>query len=384
MKKILTLVICYLLCFQTANVFAATPLGTLDCLENSNEDYIFTVRESGKRFLLLDITDDKSSKFFIMGIDYYGEGAFDEFSNQRLEPELMSNASYKLNRILTGEGIKQSHTQKVYKLPENIVKYIDFNHLWKTEGTGSAKGNAKDAYTTVCGVNLLSQAEFMNHKSKIGACDEMFARKDSPRASGWWLRDGSSNGKEMLAVRLGDKPWIGTWTASDAGLFYRPIFYVSRDFFSNVPIDLKTAGKNVIEVFKEYYTAGELKQIYSDKEIYDYIGYKPPVSIKADTFTDGAKPIKHIKGSKRLCARVDVMNNMLDKRQGILAMTYYDCFAKPIDTICVWVEIPSGENQTHELELNLKEYPNEGSYVKITFIESEKIKQTNNSIKFYY
>ena len=218
---------------------AEKPFGTLDCSINSNSDYIFKLKGSGQRFLLLDVLDDNDSKFFLMGIDYYGQGAFDEFGKQRLDVEQSGNIAYKLNNILTGDGMVQSFTKKVYSIPSQIVDYIDFNHVWRTKGSGSSKGNAKNDYTTVCGVNLLSQEEFLKYISKIGAFDELLLKKYSPNGSGWWLRDAAPDGSNMLAVRSGEKPWINLWTASDTNLFYRPVFYVSKDFFGNVPIDLK-------------------------------------------------------------------------------------------------------------------------------------------------
>ena len=57
--------------------FSASPVGDAGFLEKSNPDYIFTVR--GRKFLLLDTTGDKDSKFLLMGIDYYGQGVFDEY-----------------------------------------------------------------------------------------------------------------------------------------------------------------------------------------------------------------------------------------------------------------------------------------------------------------
>ena len=114
MKKLLILLVCMILCFQNMQVMAEQPIGTLDCMINSNSDYIFTVKGSGKRFLLLDVLNDNDSKFFLMGIDYYGQGAFDEFGKQRLDIEQMGNVAYKLNNMLTDEGLVQSFTKKMY------------------------------------------------------------------------------------------------------------------------------------------------------------------------------------------------------------------------------------------------------------------------------
>ena len=362
---------------------AEQPYGTLDCIYNSNPDYIFKIKGSAQRFLLLDVFDDSDSKFLMMGIDYYGQGAFDEFGKQRLDTEMMGNAAYKLNTVLTGEGMVQSFTKKVYSLPKELVEYIDFNHVWKTKGSGSAKGNAKNDYTTVCGVNLLSQEEFLKYKSRIGAFDELLLKKYSPNGSGWWLRDGASDGSNMLAVRTGDKPWIHLWASADTNLFYRPVFFVNKDFFGNVPIDLKSAGDGVKSLFKEYYTVGELKNIYKESDVYDYLDYKSNVTVKTESFTNGKDSISKINNTESICAKVSVTNNQKANQVGTLVMTYYDCKGRTKQMDSKRISIAANETQTHNLSLNLNERPEKDSYVKITFMEDKNSFQTNNSVRFY-
>lgn len=383
MKKLLKLLVCMILCFQNMQVMAETPFGTLDCMNNSNSDYIFKIKGSGQRFLLLDVFDDNDSKFFVMGIDYYGQGAFDEFGKQRLDVEQTGNVAYKLNKVLTGEGLVQSFTQKVYSLPSEIVDYIDFNHAWKTKGSGSSKGNAKNDYTTVCGVNLLSQEEFLKYISKIGAFDELLLKKYSPNGSGWWLRDGAPDGSNMLAVRSGDKPWINLWTASDTKLFYRPVFYVSKDFFGNVPIDLKSAGEGVKSIFKEYYTIGELKKIYKEADVYDYLDYKSDITVKVERFTNGKDSISKINNAELVCAEIIITNNQMSEQSGTIVMTYYDCNGRTKQIDSRRILISANETQAHKLSLNFSEVPEKDSYVKITFVEDKKSFQSNNSIRFY-
>lgn len=384
MRKLLILLVCAIICFQSMQVMAAQPLGTLECLESSNPDYIFSLKGSGKRFLLLDILDDPEGKFFLMGIDYYGQGAFDEFSKQRLDVEQVGNAAYKLNNLLIGDGIANNFTKKAYNIPDEVVDYIDFNHVWQTKGSGNSKGNAKNDYTTVCGVNLLSQDEFVKYQSRIGTYDNLFEKKDSPNGSGWWLRDGDSSGINMLAVRKGEKPWIGVWAANDTNLLYRPVFYVSRDFFGKVPIDLKSAGKNIKEIFKTYYTVGELAKMYKETDIYNYLDYKPNITVGVQRFTNGETDITKINDARKLYANVSLTNNQVFEQHGTLVMTHYDCYGRAKQVDSKKIDISAQETQMHALELYLNEIPDEGSYVKITFIGDRINTQTCNSIRFYY
>ena len=124
--------------------------------------------------------------------------------------------------------------------------------------------------------------------------------------------------------------------------------------------------------------------MYKEGEIYDYLDYKPSVEIKVTEFTDGKKSVSCIRGAKGISAKVNINNNTSDSHKGIVTLTYYDRFARPIDIDCKKIEIMPEENVLCDLELLFRELPVEGSYVKITFIENKKITQTNNSVKFYY
>ena len=187
----------------------------------------------------------------------------------------------------------------------------------------------------------------------------------------------------MLAVRSGDKPWINLWTASDASLFYRPVFYVSKDFFGNVPIDLKSAGEGVKSIFKDYYTIGELKKIYKEADVYDYLDYKSDITVKVDRFTNGKDSISKINDAKSVYADVSITNNQITDKFGTIVMTYYDCNGRTKQIDSKRIFISAGETQAHKLSLSFNEIPEKDSYVKITFVEDKKSFQSNNSIRFY-
>ena len=194
MRKILALAISILL--ACSSLVSAADVAAVSKRDTSDENYIFRTKGSNQRFLLLDVTDDKDSKFFIMGIDYYGQVAFNTSAGNKFAPDLSLNIGYKLNHAFVTDGFVQSHTQKTYKLPQNVIEHIDFNHVWETEGTDK---NGENRYKTTCGIALLSQEELIKHQNKIGWSDNLLNRKDSPNGNVWWLRTGRHNG-EILVV----------------------------------------------------------------------------------------------------------------------------------------------------------------------------------------
>ncbi len=383
MKRKCIILVLLVLLLTNINTFAASPVGDVGFREKSNPDYIFTVKGSNRRFLLLDTTNDKNSKFLLMGIDYYGQGFFDEYSNQRYDVENSSNAGYVLNKTLINEGLQQSFTKVIYKIPDNVVEHINFNHEWLTHG-GNTNGNAKNDYKTVCGITLLSQEELLKYKSIIGTKDDIFDGGYTPKGTAWWLRDGDKSSKSMLAVRVADGIKVGLWGASDTSAQYRPIFYVDRDFFGKVPIELSSAGKEVLTVFNKQYTVGELKKIYEEKEIYDFLQYTPDIKVDALSYSNGQKEISSIKGVNSIIANVNITNNASTSKVGVLIMTYYDVYGRAIKVTSKKMLISAGETRNSSLEMKLDKETDEGSYIKITFLDGNKLRQSNNSIKLYY
>ncbi len=383
MRRKCTILVLVVLLLTNIETFAASPVGNVEFLEKSDPDYIFTVKGSNRRFLLLDTTNDKNSKFLLMGIDYYGQGVFDGYGNQRYDTENSSNAGYILNKTLIDEGLQQSFTKVIYKIPNNVVEHINFNHEWLTQG-GNANGNAKKDYKTVCGINLLSQEELLKYKSIIGTKDDIFDGGYTPKGTAWWLRDGDKSSKSMLAVRISGEIRVGLWGSSDNSAQYRPIFYVDRDFFSEVPIELSSAGKEVLAVFNKQYTIGELKKIYEEKELYDILQYAPDIKVNALSYSDGQKEISSIKGVDHIIANVDITNNAAMAKSGILIMAYYDAYGRSIKVTSKKMLISSGETRDSSLELQLDKVADEGSYIKITFLDGNKLHQSNNSLKLYY
>lgn len=381
MRKILTLLLSAALTVASAAPAAyAAEASQIAYREFSDENYIFRVKGSEQRFLLLDTTDDKNSKYFIMGIDYYGQMAFDTLGSQKFDTTSAMNVAYKLNNSFITEGFKQSFTERVYKLPQNVIDHIDFNHVWTTE---SCLEVAKE-FKSVCGISLLSLEEMYKYQSKIGWADNIVRNgKDSPNSHVWWLRTGHKQAKQMYTVKPSNLD-VSMWGITDATPQIRPVFYVDSDFFGEVPIDLETAGKYVREVFKPNFTAGELKKIYPESDLYNYLGYKSLVDTSVISATDGTKEITKLNEVSNISVNAEFSNNNVKSESGIAIMTYYNAYGEAIKTDSVSMLIAPGETRSCKLSLNFDNAPEQDDYVKITFVNRSKpYEHNNNCVKYY-
>lgn len=195
------------------------------------EENIFRIEGSDKEFVLLDDEDG----FFVLAKDQYGKRAFDPDGTQKFDIEDSNNIAYWLNNGFLKDG------NGGLKLPDEIIKYIDPDREWFTEG-GFSKGNCPEDYTTTCGVTLLSQIEWSKY-------DEVFGVVDDIGLYGWWLRTGRGIGGNESSVMVGmtGQGRIGETfgqTSSNSTQYYvRPAFYLKDEFFTTVKLD--KMGNNV-------------------------------------------------------------------------------------------------------------------------------------------
>lgn len=108
-------------------VFADTtvtlPVGKLsDALRNTPKENIFCTQSApDKRFVLLDSDNDG---YLVLADEIYLLREFDPDGTQKFDTEDENNIAYYLNNEFLNEDY----------IPSEIIKYIDFDREWKTEG----------------------------------------------------------------------------------------------------------------------------------------------------------------------------------------------------------------------------------------------------------
>lgn len=263
---------------------------------NTPVENVFKVQGSTKEFVLLNTTENDSSKYFILAKDAYGPHAYDPDNTQRFDPSDPNNLAYWLNNAFKTSGNGAGNI-----LPSEILAHIDYNHQWLTEG-GYINGNCPTDYTTTAGIVVLSQTEWANNITKFGVRDNI---KNAP----WWLRTGrgiNGNANVILCSQVSDT-LLGQTHINNANVTtvnVRPAFYLDKSFFSSVKLDLASLGSNVKAAILNTYTWDDLSGIYSNSELVS-MGYEPPV--EADTTAPSWTTSSAIVASNTTDGSFDVM-----------------------------------------------------------------------------
>ena len=205
-----------------------------------------------KKFIVLDCD---SSGFLILANEIYGTASFDSDNMQKFDVNKQNNIAYYLNN----DFLKDDNF-----LPPEIVPYIDYKRVWKTEG-GNDSGACPKSYDTVCGVSLLSYTEFLKYYGKIGLFD------DAARVN-WWLRSPLGGDLKALVVSGGTYTDEGKLKSANASLAMgvRPLFWVNKNFFADVKVNISQMGENIKKSIVKNISAQFLKDgkaQYNDYEL---------------------------------------------------------------------------------------------------------------------
>ena len=238
----------------------ATPLTKFN--KSSIPENIFKVAGNSQSFTLIGETDEK---YFIASNEDYGVKSFSETGNQIFNPNEKDNIAYWLNN----EFISSDYTGK--KLPQQILDYIDYDHVWKTEPSGNGSDGEAE-----CGVALLSQTEFVNNINILGIKDNMNSNgREEDEYNFWWTRspDCSNSDKVMSIAFLGS---ILSANPANKRLI-RPAFYVDKSFFENVRLDTSYMGSVVkntlksLDIGKAGYSPSDLEIIKDNANDFVYV-----------------------------------------------------------------------------------------------------------------
>lgn len=274
-----------------------------------------TFKVGDKTFTLLDTFDNDESTFFVTVNDYYGTK---DISSIYMDPTDPTSYAYWMDKIFKTSG---NGDGKV--LPTQIVKYINNNHIWLTEGapespTGTSKSNddiAAQNYTFKAGVAPISVSEIKRYKDVIGSADGF----EEISKAAFFTRTGANNTEInnstvdyiICATRglnaddaTSDNMWFPHWNVG-SGTHIKPVFYLTKEFFKNVELDMRNVGDNVWAAMKEVYSIEELSDIYDEETLSD-MGFtsKSTFSVSYSKYGDAADLYETLNGATSLQANV--------------------------------------------------------------------------------
>ena len=343
------------LCVATITLSASVEAVTIQKINArafSDEAYIFRIKGSNQKFLLLDETDDNNSKFFVCGIGYYGRKAINSGGKHKFDPNDPQSMAYFLNNDFLTQGTLSGFKLTYHKLPDEVIDHIDFNHVWECEEAKSG-GDAPTPYKIKCGVVLPSQTELIKYKDIIGWDDNYRSFDNDVTLYPWGTRSVSNDGTILSAIVNISMTQLSSFGKTTELMGIRPVFYLDVNFFKDVELDLQNTGEKVIELFRKYYTLDDMKKLYTEQECYDYLDYRTDISLE---YENG------------FCK----LTNKSDKEsEGILLTVYCDEGGYPLGQTFKRVKILAGETVSVENYVDL-DYKN-AHYAQISFCEFDDL-----------
>lgn len=238
-------------------VISYSPIGAV---KNTPPENLFSVDDSGRKFILLDNGGGGDSKYFVLAYDSYAAAQFDPDAYQKFDPEDKNNVAYIMNRALMGTEEYKGYD----KLPEAMIKSVNKNQSWSIDaGYEFADGSV------TCPLGLLSAGEYMKYMGRFGIVDKIDTQSSRP---GWWLRSArgyDANKGHVIMVHTANAQLGATISWDSYGvLAVRPCFYLDSGFFAENKLNVKGMGSNIKKEILKSCDDSALKTLgYSDEEI---------------------------------------------------------------------------------------------------------------------
>ncbi len=317
---------------------AQTQIANLDgFMEETPDKYRFTI--DGRGFVLLDTFDNDKSTYYVTTTEAYGDMqtlAVESGDWEVPTGKQINYDAYKSDAFLNGDFLTNGNNFSVlsddsttyYKLPQGIIDHINKDHVWWRFVNEYRKQNGvQSTYKT--GVSLLSWTDFMTYAGKFGVT-EVFDDanvKFGDIEKAYYLRDTNNwGGDSALAVlRVGSNAvgcaYVGV-SAQKAGLL-RPAFYLDKDFFQTVRIDLSQTGEAILDMMRESYCVEDLIELYSEEELTEK-GFLHRYSMRASyTQCNDSKELTSLAGVSSLQANVTIRNRSNSETNAVLLLAVY-------------------------------------------------------------
>ena len=227
----------------------------------SPAEYKFQVSGSDKVYVLLNNVNatEEDGQFVIadyaniLNKKYYNS----DTGSQRFDPTDPLSIAYYIN---------SPDYMNAY-IPSEMLDYIN-EHTWWIERGYKDGTNYEDPYSVSCKIALLSTTEYGKNVDRIGT---VVGRH-------WWLRTPVSNQPNRIAALVSSTNYdwqrkvythyasTSTWPA------IRPCFYLDKEFFKEVKLDVATMGSEVKKYLLENVSREEAGRLYTQIEM-ESIGY---------------------------------------------------------------------------------------------------------------
>lgn len=256
------------LCALPMSAFAArmdvdkTP--DLNRPRKTPEKILFSLENNEYRFAMLDYGEDG---FYIITTKGLGRLQYDPAGSAKFDPNKEGSIAHRLNNEYLTQGINGSI------LPKQVIDHLVLRD-WPIEA-GVANSDFPEDYTARCKVALMSMTEWKQYQYDFGMYDD-------ESWWGWYLRtswaaDLRSTAADVMAVsgeNAAGPIVINVPAPTACGV--RPVFYLDRDFFKTVRLNLTTTGATVKKWLRTVYTEQELSGIYSTEEVQEIVNAEVP------------------------------------------------------------------------------------------------------------
>lgn len=268
-----------------------------------NTDYKFKVGD--KTFALVDTFNNDRSTFFVVPEDYYGTYGM---THVYFDASDKTSMAYAMNTTFLNDGFGEG------TLPEDVVKYIDFDHMWACESAPLSRNEkVHEDYAFKAGVTLLSFTEVEKYKNILATVDNLLGYT---RTTTNYRNE--NNEKEYINYINWRDGYTGTWTnlwdTVGAKSYVKPVFYLGKDFFKEVKLDLDTVGDKALEMLNGVYTVEDLKSLYGVSDL-EAKGFKHNYELSA-SFSGNAGGDAVLSGN--------ITSNVMGEHSKVLILCVYD------------------------------------------------------------
>lgn len=253
-----------------------------DMPETSPDEYKFAMESpsnSGFTYHMLDadIVNGKAEFFILQMGSMISNGRMTGIpDNYKFDPKVKYSVAGWLNDVWAvsatpgqseyyNNGGNGPLNNNATAIDSNIKPYIE-NHVWRTERSGGSI--VPNDFVFESKVALLSVTEFFEQYKKIG-------KNDYDKS--WFRTPTENNGKANFFLLISSSGVWGKNGGSEGNIhIYRPVYYLSEDFFKNVRLDTSSLGDEVKKMIrssisKEDMLKGQAK--YTSEELANIFGY---------------------------------------------------------------------------------------------------------------